>query len=333
VERSGFPLEMEVASTLVKEGWDVAPASTYRDRDQDVLREIDLVAHKILRITPPGSSTTPYSVEVELVIECKKSQEYVWVFLPQPRSHEELENLSWTRSQDFLRVIFMQHLLKTKPSARELFRSHGPFSLPSYIVDEKPLITKSVAGRLKTSHQLGISIAKFFRCLLNPNKSLYGLEVREMKAQEGKPRTQSKKDEIFEAIITLAKAIEWESASLSADIFYRASAAKSDYLEEGKYPFEYSSFAMAVILPLIIFDGKLCTWSGQNVTETKELLFEGRCHTEKYDVNLSMIVVRKEHLTEFIRGVNEDLARLAHAISLKRNEFDKETELILEGLD
>lgn len=34
IERSGFPLEMEVSSILKEDGWEVLPSSPYFDKDE-----------------------------------------------------------------------------------------------------------------------------------------------------------------------------------------------------------------------------------------------------------------------------------------------------------
>ena len=337
IKRSGFPLEIEVAKVLEDKGWEVDPSSPYRDYDQGILREIDLIAHRAMQATLTGRPIAPYSAEVELVIECKKSEEFVWVFFPRPRG-DDRGGAIWTEDPNFVQVIqrqYEQYRLQQDPFRRATFRREAlQESFYPNIVDEAPLIDASTSRKLKALFHSGVYAPRYFECLLAPNRSMQFLEIKEMKGRASRPRIQSGKSEIFEAVMTLAKAVRWKVMSFSTEIFHRAAATKSEYrTEEKPLSDEYASFSIAVVLPLIIFEGKLCSWSEQGVIEEKEILLEGRCHTERYNETLSMIVVSKDHFIEFIQQINEDLGRLAEAILLKKDELDKQTELIVKGVN
>ena len=90
IERSGFPLEMEISSILKEDGWEVLPSSPYLDKDEGKWREIDVKAYKSASEASQDTSIKPYRLTLALIIECKKSDEFAWVFFPQPRSEEEL---------------------------------------------------------------------------------------------------------------------------------------------------------------------------------------------------------------------------------------------------
>ena len=68
----GYPLEMSVAQTMRKSGFDVIQAEYYRDPEVDAPREIDVVAS--VQTVGPG-----VLARVEFVIECKTSRDKPWV--------------------------------------------------------------------------------------------------------------------------------------------------------------------------------------------------------------------------------------------------------------
>jgi len=82
IMKSGFPLQLEISSLLRKRGYDVYNGVYFFDRDEKKTREFDIEA-----VLPFESVyTTPKSIEEAwflnpfLLIECKKSTMYSWVF-------------------------------------------------------------------------------------------------------------------------------------------------------------------------------------------------------------------------------------------------------------
>jgi hypothetical protein len=79
IEKSGKPLEMIVSSYLDENQWkSVYNTDTFYDKDEDKLRDVDIVA-----------SDGPFNVqnlelETYLIIECKKDTKYAWVFFTRP---------------------------------------------------------------------------------------------------------------------------------------------------------------------------------------------------------------------------------------------------------
>jgi len=79
IEKSGFPFEMEIASLLKEDGWEVLPSAPYWDEDEGKWREIDIKAYKTSDQTPDDESIKPYSLCVALIIECKSGlHPYDW---------------------------------------------------------------------------------------------------------------------------------------------------------------------------------------------------------------------------------------------------------------
>jgi hypothetical protein len=78
--KTGYPLEIEVSSVLDKDWEGVINTDTYYDRDESKLRDIDILAYKNLAIkTQPLLSTF-----VSLAVECKKDENFAWVFFSRP---------------------------------------------------------------------------------------------------------------------------------------------------------------------------------------------------------------------------------------------------------
>ena len=83
IEKSGYPLEIEVSRLLDKRFEVVINTDSYRDMETGETRDIDVRATKILRY-----SDNPLILEANLVIECKKSDSKAWVFFTRPFEYE-----------------------------------------------------------------------------------------------------------------------------------------------------------------------------------------------------------------------------------------------------
>jgi len=81
--KSGMPLEVEISSLLRRLGWWVAQQATYLDRDKQEIRTIDITA-----------SAIKDRYELDLIVECKKSEKEIWTFHTQPKSSDAYLSLS-----------------------------------------------------------------------------------------------------------------------------------------------------------------------------------------------------------------------------------------------
>jgi len=84
IQKSGFPLEIEVSSKLREDGWTVIIHDYYIDEEEGKSREIDVEAFKRLEINSPDYDF----FHVSLIIECKKSLEKPWVFYTTQKGRE-----------------------------------------------------------------------------------------------------------------------------------------------------------------------------------------------------------------------------------------------------
>lgn len=90
IKKTGYPLEIEISSILDR-GWAVFNTDSYFDRDEGKLRDIDIRADKIY------NKHTPIILSTSLVVECKKSEDFAWVFFTRPLDFDH-----WDVSEQYL---------------------------------------------------------------------------------------------------------------------------------------------------------------------------------------------------------------------------------------
>jgi hypothetical protein len=87
IERTGFPLEIETYSILKSHNWIAFANDYYFDNEERKEREIDLYAIPMPEIDEKfniKNPVDPFTLDVELAIECKKSDTHAWVFFTRP---------------------------------------------------------------------------------------------------------------------------------------------------------------------------------------------------------------------------------------------------------
>jgi len=323
IEKSGFPFEMEIASLLKEDGWDVLPSAPYWDEDEEKWREIDIKAYKTSDQTADGESMKPYSLCVALIIECKKTDEFAWVFFPWVREPKDIE-LSRVNYVDFLTVIKRQSLLTDElrkgklPSPAEIrMLDLEPDLLFSYV----PMVTSEIARKLKFLSELGILRPCVFEYMSAKKKALSYKEIKLKKQQQGK--ADSGLHEIFEGANVLIKATKHDMRLHSSAIYVGA--------ELNKMGHPNGSFEIMVYLPILVFGGELYTWSEGNVEEVNEVLLEGRCHTRRYFENMLIGVTKGSYFKEFLSKIDADNIELVGQICSNRSKLDEQVKMIMES--
>jgi len=245
VERSGFPLGFEVASLLKKHGWEVLPSSPYWDLDEGQWREIDVKAYKSLPVPPAGGGANPYTVTLALIVECKRTEKHAWVFFQWPREPGEMRMVR-VKHHDFLTLTKRQALLKGEVVRGEVpppFEFRVP-DLDPALVEEEALVMPDVAKGLRFFSELEIITPDTFSSLRSKVKALSFKEVKLKKDQEGRA---SERREIFEALISLIKALEHDMELCSTGIYAAALLAKKGH--------EKGEFKVMVWLPVVVLEG------------------------------------------------------------------------------
>ena len=80
IRKTGYPLEIEISSLLEKKWKTVVNTDTYYDRDEGKLRDIDILAFDFLA----SDNVLPITLRTGLAIECKKDENFAWVFFTRP---------------------------------------------------------------------------------------------------------------------------------------------------------------------------------------------------------------------------------------------------------
>lgn len=83
LERTGYPLEIEVASLLDKK-YIVDNNAYFLDWEENKAREIDISAFPKRNYPEEGKKIKPFGLVHRLVIECKRSNTHAWIFLTRP---------------------------------------------------------------------------------------------------------------------------------------------------------------------------------------------------------------------------------------------------------
>ncbi len=80
IEKSGFPLELDVFERLRKLECTVYPNISYVDR-KNAIREID----DIVVLSAETTQEWPYGcIHLDLIVECKTTKKHPWIFFPDP---------------------------------------------------------------------------------------------------------------------------------------------------------------------------------------------------------------------------------------------------------
>jgi len=317
IERSGFPLEIEIASTLKNSGWEVLYSPSYFDLDEEKWREMDIKAYKSFDCTSTGESIKPYRLKLALIIECKKSEEFSWIFFPWQREDREIDR-SMADFLDFITVTKRQSILKEEgiSSQAELQMLNMDVSLLS----EESAIDAQTARKLNFFSELGVLTSKSFRFLTNKTKALHGKEIKIKKKSKNK---SSDSNQIFKAVSAVIKATKYDLSLCSYPVYVHVLSAKRG--------FGVPVFEVMVFIPVILFDGKLYVWIDGNVSQTEEILFEGRCQTKHYFESMLISILQKDRFERFLAEISEDAKTLADQIYRNRNKLDEQKKIIMEA--
>jgi hypothetical protein len=139
LRKSGFPLETELSSFLEERDWFVVSSAFYADHDSGKEGEIDLIASKSLTSDSHARAFDPYELRLTLVIECKTSDEYHWVFFPRLRRDDMFEFDAGLIYTDFI------HFARTRSFL-------PPAMFPSF-----GILPPTVAGTLIDTHRMRIA--------------------------------------------------------------------------------------------------------------------------------------------------------------------------------
>jgi hypothetical protein len=172
INKTGFPLELRVASVLRDRGYHVATNMYFKDQDEEKGREIDIRALKNA-FFGQGRNAVRHC----LLIECKKSSSRPWVFFTSPAvSYDQtvnrvlclgVETGQWIRSMEEMAAMQKRHPWFRKPDRGRSF--FEPFS--SGGSEANQTIQKAILAAINAS--LDAHKSKFAGAYSWPNAIFY----------------------------------------------------------------------------------------------------------------------------------------------------------------
>ncbi|MCE8005147.1 hypothetical protein [Billgrantia ethanolica] len=114
IEKTGFRLEFDISNILVKNGWNVINNKYYVDDQQEVVREIDIVAYK-------ANLVHDIYVYTALILSCKKSEQNAWALLSKESNHSD-PNIEWVPVHAWSNDRVLSYMLD-EPDWKEFYLS------------------------------------------------------------------------------------------------------------------------------------------------------------------------------------------------------------------
>lgn len=317
--KTGYPLEFEVIDTLRAHDWEVMASTNYYDEDRQKWRELDVKAYKGLdcgeaRYTPGW----PYRLTLTLVIQCKKSQKYAWVYFPLAATSKEKLHLEHI---DFLKVARVQSLASGDTRA---FHSHRILGVSRTILREPPLVKPLVARKIKwLTDIVPFGVADFH--------SLAGRTISSVGTVAPLGGGGRGRDEVLEEASTVSKALVYE-LELTSNVI----DAVISLLLEGHEPHPGQAkpdLSINIPLPIIVFDGTLCFWQGKDsdLKEVDSLIYLFDSRSPNYFGRRMIIIARKDSFERLLNGFDEDLSNLARKFEDRKSDLDNQVKLIMEN--
>ncbi|MHA1334018.1 MAG: hypothetical protein ACTSPL_08120 [Candidatus Odinarchaeia archaeon] len=322
---TGYPLEIETASTLKNYKWNVMLPTRYHDLDEEKWRDLDIKAYKDMYLGDIPDFNGEYQLECHLVIQCKKSSKYAWVFFPTYGSHSI--NISII---DFFKVARVQSLVSSsiKPftSLRQLAAFH---KFDPMIFKSPPLLDKKVAQEVNWLSSI-IKIDKhIFQSIKNIDVVYAGKEVNINKKLDSK---QKRRREIFEEAVTLAKARYYEGTLISSFQHDMLSSIKEMAWLSKVYGKFKIPFVISLIFPVIVFDGYMYIWSNNDIKPVNSVIYLCDYRSPFYHEDCAVIIVKKEEFPNFLKKLEKDLENIKEHLKTYKDKLDENTKKIINGI-
>jgi hypothetical protein len=310
IEQTGYPLEIHASEVLEKEGWDVLHSTFYEDFETRGMREIDIRADKTLDRSPSGDTINPYKIRLRLDIQCKKSDTFAWVFFLTPRTKEEMAT----------GLAFLDYLYVAKTSS--LSRLYSPYSA---MLPATPTLSPGIAKSLRHMGELKLVNPNTFRSLAATEqaktyKEIKVKRIRDSGSADGYPA-------IYEAAMTVLKATEFDRTN----VYTVMQSVINGRLSGIPFPSGTEIGDIQLYMPIILFEGKLIAWQNGHLKNTDQVLLQSQVLSKGFFIpSPSIVVVRRDHLNDFLKSVDEDLLMLADRIHKNRGTLDEEFRLLTQ---
>lgn len=313
VLRTGYPLELEVVDALRAHDWNVMASVNYFDEDETKWRELDGKAYKHKHFGKVACApSSPYQLTFTLILQCKKSEKFTWIFFPTRESKElGIEYI------DFLKVARVQSLASRDPIS---IRQHRILGMSRDILLEPPLFDPDIAREIKwLSELIPLKLADF-QSFADIKIALTGITA---------PLSGSGKspNQLFEAAATATKALVYER-EITSNVYHASLSlfkfSKLDSVDVKPY------FGINVILPVIVFDGSIYLWKGRNsdLKEIDHVVYSFDYRSPWYFGRYAINVIKKDLLDTFLEELDKDLMNLGLRLQEMKNELNRQVEML-----
>jgi len=280
IEKSGFPLEIEISSILESQKWVVINNRPYRDPDENEVRSIDVSAfHESTAFD--FERYNPLAFSPNLVIECKKSTTHAWVFF-------------------------------SRPAKGKVFSMSGQvYDFPKFF-STKAYMTKNKLAEPTFSYEY------YFNYFMDPSRGMQHLHYadfnrtaityHEYKLQKGKESSMGGREEIFKAVNQLVKFQSFETKETAGHV----KGATSPY-----FPMVLSFLAIVfdgMLFEAIVGNGKV------QLDERDHVLLEVRYRPDysSIDLNYWIDIVKREYFQNYMEKIHLDISLIGDKITSER---------------
>lgn len=326
LQKSGLPLEIEIAELLETHGWEVMPSVFYLDYDDSQFKETDILAYATVARPLKGSPNYPYNMTMGVIVECKKRADTILVFFPRPRKPNDID-------YGGTRLGAVDSFQVAKQSS---FKALSPHRIPSQLelsvqfnLEPKAFVPIEIARQLWGVNQLPDMVqARDFHCLSLPEKCL-SFDVVKSPKKKGKFSKNDERRDIHNALTGLAKTLEHRLVTEAEVLQVLLEDALNDDLVREQA--DLRQFRLSYFFPVLVFDGKMKTWKKGIVSDADEILYEVSLRSGKYFEDRFVNVVTKDHFEDWLRQLHSDGKSLVGKIVKNRSTLDKQVELILSN--
>jgi len=181
IEKSGFPLEIELSNLLRNNGWGVAHQAYFYDSEEGKSRALDIIASRLETFT----SSKFDRLTVGLFIECKRIMDKPWVFYTIPKGEDhapdigplffvKFYSLPELEPREYRLLQFTHLFVENIPRIATI--SYEPFSLgkTKRVFTATNQVLKALAYKKKTGKDL---LGKFTSIIKGAVHILYPLIV------------------------------------------------------------------------------------------------------------------------------------------------------------
>lgn len=318
IDKTGFPLEIFVSRRLEEKSWKVRHSTYYKDYETQEYREIDIRADKTIQQNTQDPELQPYTLCLQMNIQCRKSESDAWVFFMSPVQREGEFLL---RFLDYFYVAKSSSLLSL--NLYPMPSPYGPVPPPS------PVLTLGVANQIKNSMELGVIKPSAFRCLTPKRQAKIYKEVKYQSPDGSTYKSKDARPTIYDSSITVTKSTEYDCQILYGLMhLYLQQRSRGTPTPQGfPYPLGY----IQLFLPVIVFDGELVAWSEGKVERADQVLLQTFVPSRQIFLpSPPAVVVKKEGFEDFLRTVDEDLRALSDEIHKNKNLLDTELTVMIQ---